>query len=147
MSPLIQLKDQILIKRTTPSHIAYWRHHHLLAGEYSGYTPCYKGHTKCGNYILLKKGMPTQIILGLIAQSIIGKVRKIKKGEREIDVNSLRWKTFNRTMGIGLLCAFALRAVGRRIPNVPEWLKKLVGRAFAIFAWFKNKTLRLLLHQ
>ncbi len=147
MSPLIQIKDQILIKKTAPSHlhigdiITFWQGNILVTHR------VIRQYTKWGNIYFVEKGDANANYSWVDAQSIIGKVRKIKKGEKEIDVETLLWKTFNRTIGIGLLCAFALRAVGRKIPNVPEWLKKLVGRAFAIFAWFKNKTLRLLLHQ
>jgi hypothetical protein len=147
MAPLIQIKDQILIKRTAPSHlhigdiITFWQGNILVTHR------VIRRYTKCGNIYFVEKGDANANYSWVDAQSIIGKVRKIKKGEKEIDIDTLLWKTFNRTIGIGLLCALALRAIGRRMPGVPEWSKNLVRRAFAFFAWLKNKTLRALLHQ
>jgi signal peptidase I len=147
MAPLIQAGDQILVKKIAPSQIqlgdiiTFWQGNILVTHR------VIRRQTKSGNICFVEKGDANANYSWIDAQSIIGKVRKIKKGEREIDIDTLLWKTFNRTIGIGLLCALALRAAGRRMPGVPEWSKNLVRRAFAIFAWFKNKTLRALLHQ
>lgn len=147
MSPFIQIKDQILVKKISPTQIhlgdiiTFWQGNILVTHR------VIRKINKNGNTYFIEKGDVNTNYSRVDAQSIIGKVRKIKKGEKEIDIDTLLWKTFNRTIGIGLLCALALRVVGRRMPGVPEWSKNLVRRAFAIFAWFKNKTLRALLHQ
>ena len=147
MAPLIQIKDQIFIKRTAPSRlhigdiITFWQGNILVTHR------VIRKFTKGGNIYFVEKGDANTNYSQVDSQSIIGKVIKIKKNKREIDLNSLPWKTFNRITGIGLLSAFALRAIGRRIPAVPEWSKSLVRRAFAFLAWIKNKTLRVLLHQ
>ena len=147
MAPLIQIKDQIFIKKTTPSHmhigdiITFWQENILVTHR------VIRKFTKGGNIYFVEKGDANTNYSWVDAQSMIGKVIKIKKGELEVDIDALPWKTFNRITGIGLLCAFALRAIGRRIPAVPEWSKSLVRRAFAFLAWFKNKTLRIMLHQ
>jgi hypothetical protein len=147
MDPLIQVKDQILIKKTIPSHIhigdiiTFWQQNNLVTHR------VIRKFTKGGNTYFVEKGDANANYSCIDAQATIGIVTKVKKGEREIDVDALLWKTFNRTIGIGLLSAFALRAIGRRIPAVPEWSKNLVRRAFAIFVWFKDKTLKIMLHQ
>jgi signal peptidase I len=147
MAPLIQIRDQIFIKKTIPSHIhigdiiTFWQGNILVTHR------VIRKFTKSGNIHFIEKGDANTNYSKVDAQSIIGKVRKIKKNEREIDVDTLPWKTFNRITGLGLLSAFALRAVGRRIPAVPGWSKSLVRRAFAFLAWFKNKALRIMLQQ
>ena len=147
MAPLIQIKDQILIKKTPPSQIhpgdiiTFWRGNMLVTHR------VIRKFNKSGNTYFVEKGDANANYSCVDAQTTIGKVIKVKKGEREIDIDALAWKTFNRTIGIGLLSAFALRAIGRRIPAVPEWSKNLVRRAFAIFVWFKDKTLKIMLHQ
>jgi signal peptidase I len=147
MAPLIQIRDQIFIKKTIPSHIhigdiiTFWQGNILVTHR------VIRKFTKGGNIYFNEKGDANTNYSQVDAQSIIGKVRKIKKKEREIDVDTLRWKTFNRITGLGLLSAFALRTVGRRMPAIPQWSKSLVRRAFAFLIWFKNKTLRIMLHQ
>jgi signal peptidase I len=147
MAPLIQIKDQILIKKTIPSYIrigdiiTFWQGNILVTHR------VIRKFTKGGNIAFIEKGDANTNYSQIDAQSIIGKVKKIKKGEREIDVDTLNWKTLNRITGLGLLSAFALRAIGRRIPAVPGWSKRFVRRAFAVLSWFKNKTLRIMLHQ
>ena len=147
MAPLIQIKDQILIKRTTASQvyigdiITFWQENILVTHR------VIRKFTKGGNIYFVEKGDANTNYSWVDAQSMIGKVIKIKKGELEVDIDALPWKTFNRITGIGLLCAFALRAIGRRIPAIPQWLKNFVRRAFAFLVWFKNKTLRIMLHQ
>ena len=147
MAPLIQIKDQILIEKTIPSHIrigdiiTFWQGNILVTHR------VIRKFTKGRNIYFIEKGDANTNYSQVDAQSIIGKVKKIEKNKRKIDLDSLPWKTFNRITGIGLLSAFALRAIGRRMPAVPQWSKSLVRRAFAFLAWFKNKTLRIMLHQ
>ena len=38
MAPLIQIKGPDFNKKNNPFSFTYWRHHHLLAGKYSGHT-------------------------------------------------------------------------------------------------------------
>jgi signal peptidase I len=147
MSPLINTGDQVLIEKIVPDDICigdiitFWQGNILVTHR------VIRKFTKSGNIYFVEKGDANTNYSWVDAQSMIGKVIKIKKSELEVDIDALPWKIFNRITGIGLLSAYALRAIGRRIPAVPGWSKSLVGRAFAFLAWFKNKTLRVLLHQ
>ena len=146
MAPLIQIKDQIFIKRTAPSHlhigdiITFWQENILVTHR------VIRRHTKSGNVYFVEKGDANANYSWVEAKSIIGKVRKIKKGDREIILDTMVWNAVNRAIGLSLFGAYVLRAINRKAPFIPEWFKNIVRQLFGISEWVKEKILKAILN-
>jgi len=142
MAPLIQIKDQIFIKRTASSHlhigdiITFWQGNILVTHR------VIRKHTKSGTIYFIEKGDANANYSWVDAKSIIGKVRKIKKGDREINLDTLLWNAINRTIGFSLFSAYVLRVISRKAPFIPEWFKNIVRKIFGITERFKDKMLK-----
>jgi signal peptidase I len=143
MAPLIQIGDQIFIKKIKdPSHIhlgdiiTFWQGNILVTHR------VIRKFTKNGNMYLIEKGDANVNYSCVDAQSTIGKVTKVKKGGQEVLLDTVTWSVLNRTIGITLFSAFALRAIGRRVSFVPEWLKNIIRYAFDIAERLRDKIVR-----
>ena len=145
MAPLIQIKDQILIKKTTPSHIhlgdiiTFWQGNILVTHR------VIRKFTKNGNTYFIEKGDRNANYSCLDAQSTIGKVTKVKKGGHEIILETLKWNVINRTVGVALFSAYVLRVIGRRVPFIPDWLKNSIRGLFESAERLRDKIVRTIL--
>ena len=142
MAPLIQTGDQILVKKITHSHIhlgdiiTFWQGNILVTHR------VIRKLTISGEVYFVEKGDGNANYSSIHAQGIIGKVIKIKKSKREIDIDTHIWHVFNKIIGIALFTAYILRVIGRKTPFVPEWFKNIIRQAFGISTRLKDKILK-----
>jgi signal peptidase I len=145
MAPLIQIKDQILIKKTTPSHIhlgdiiTFWQGNILVTHR------VIRKFNKGGNAYFVEKGDANTNYSCVDAKTTIGKVIKINKGGHEIILETLKWNVINRTVGVALFSTYVLRVVGRKAPFIPDWIKSIVRHVFDIAERLRDKIVRTIL--
>jgi signal peptidase I len=145
MAPLINTGDQIFIRKTPldlihiGDIITFWKGDVLVTHRVI--RTCIREAERC----FVECGDAVWQHALCCGQSVIGRVAAVKKGKREVDFETIRWKACNRLIGIGLLCACAARAYGRKLPGVPARLRACVRRACAAAARQGNKALRYLL--
>ena len=145
MAPLIQIKDQILIKKTPPSQIhpgdiiTFWRGNMLVTHR------VIRKFNKSGNTYFVEKGDANANYSRVENKLLIGKVVKIKKGNREFILDTLAWTMLNRTIGVFLLGAYSMRIIGRKTPYIPGWIKSVVRQVFDIVVSLRDKIVRTIL--
>jgi signal peptidase I len=139
MAPLIQIKDQIFIKKTSSSQIhlgdiiTFWQGNMLVTHR------VIRKFNKSGNTYFVEKGDANANYSWVAPRSLIGKVTRIKRGDREIILDKLAWRILNRTIGFFLLGAYGLRAIGRKTPIIPNCIKSIVREAFNIAERLRDK--------
>jgi signal peptidase I len=141
MSPLIQSGDQIFIEKVTPSKIyigdiiTFWKGNVLVTHR------VIRKVRKEGDIYFIERG-DRYLRHSLVAsRSLMGKVRQIKKGAKNYNIDSLIWQLFNRIVGITFFCAFATRMISRKIPFFPKFLKYFVKNIYKIFGLASDKML------
>ncbi len=132
MAPLIQIKDQIFIKKMSSSQIhsgdiiTFWQGSILVT-----HRVIRKFH-RGGNTYFIEKGDVNANYSWISSKALVGKVIRIRKGNREINLDTLAWTIFNRIIGFSLLVAYGLRAIGRKTSLMPDWIKRIVRKFFLI---------------
>jgi len=142
MAPLITTGDQICVRKTPLDRIhigdiiTFWKGDTLVT---------HRVIRTCigeGGVCFLERGDAIGQHELCSGHAVLGRVVAVKKGEREIDFETLRWKVCNRLIGIGLLSAYAARVYGSKVPGVPQWLRACVRRVFAVGACLRDTALR-----
>jgi signal peptidase I len=145
MAPLINTGDQICVRKTALDRIhvgdiiTFWKGEVLVTHRVI--RTCLREGSVC----FVERGDAVGHHALCRGQSVIGRVIAVKKGKREFDFETLRWKACNRIMGIGLFGAYAVRVYGRRMPWIPRWIRACVQRVYAILSGINNKFMGFLL--
>jgi len=141
MAPLIETGNQIFIEKISPSKIhigdiiTFWKGNILVTHR------VIRKVRKGRNLYFIERG-DRYLRHSLIAsRSLMGKVRQIKKGTKNYNIDSLIWQLFNRAVGITFFCVFATRIISRKIPFFPKFLKNFVKNIYKIFGLASDKML------
>lgn len=141
MAPLINTGDTVFICKTSLHHICtgdiitFWKGDVLVSHR------VIQRIVRDGEMCFIERGDTSGQHALCRGCSVIGRVRAVKKADRTFNFDQLWWKMCNRATGIGMLCVFILRRLGKKIPVLPRGARAIVRKIFAAAARLKNKAL------
>ncbi len=143
MAPLIQPGDLVYIGKVAPSKInigdiiAFWQGNILIIHR------VIRKIRKDRELFFIERSDGYFHHSLVSSRSLMGKVLKIKKSEKSINMDVLSWSLFNRIIGIMFFSAFLVRIAGRKLYFVPKPLKNFIKKVYKTLGHIPDKLLEI----
>jgi signal peptidase I len=141
MYPLIKSGDLLHVEKTTVSAvypgdiIAFWKGNRLITHR----VILKAGNNRQTYFIERADRHPEYSIVN--AQSLVGKVKSIKRNERVYHLEKLRWQLFNRGIGATFFCTYKVRKIIQKIDFVPKQVKDIIRKILISSRTLREKLL------
>jgi signal peptidase I len=144
MNPIIQPGNLVCIEKVFPSDIhigdiiAFWKENMLVTHR------VIRIIKKEENIYFIERADRRPQHTMVDSQSLMGKLREIKKGKKICHMSTFPWTLFNRIIGITFLCSHFTRTILKKIPLLPDSLKIIIRKFFRSMRLKREKLLEYL---